>query len=377
MNLKNIPVLFSLILAVLLFVIVMVFIGLFFSLPARAEAEFGVGNAKLSYPDRLSYSIRLYMVEDDLVKPVNESQKEIVFKVVQGESIDDISSQLEKAGLIRNADAFRLYLIYTGLDRSIQAGEFKISDGMNAMEIAKSMQDYKPDEVTFNILAGWRLEEIAAALPTSGINISPDAFLNAAQKVNNVSLPPEYADFKSFEGLLLPGSYTIKRNADVYEFLTILMSGFDQRVNNEIRVGFKHQGLSLHQGVILASIVEREAVLDEEKPQIASVFLNRIKAGIKLESDPTVQYALGYDNSLKSWWKNPLTQADLEVDSPYNTYLSPGLPPGPISNPGIKALRAIAFPADTPFYFFRAKCDQSGQHDFSKTYQEHAAKTCP
>jgi UPF0755 protein len=371
------PKILAFLLAIFLLGIAVVILWVVLTLPARAEEIFGPGNDHLSTMDRMTYSMRLYLAADDLVKPVNESQKTILFKVKQGESIEDISTQLENAGLIRSAESFRLFLIYSGLDRSLQAGEFKISDKMNAMEIARTMQNYKPDEVTFNILAGWRLEEIAAVLPTSGINISPDAFLKATKDVSSVSLPAEYADFTSFEGLLLPGSYSIKRNVQIYDFLTIIMSSFDQKVNEQMRAGFKHQGLSLHQAVILASVVEREAVLDAEKTQIASVFINRINSGMKLESDPTVQYAVGYDSALSSWWKNPLTSADLQVDSPYNTYLYEGLPPGPICNPGIKALNAVAFPAETPYLFFRAKCDQSGQHDFSTTYEEHVSKACP
>ena len=371
------PKILTFLLVILMFIIMMAVLWVFLTLPTRAEEIFGSGNNHLSYMDRLTYSVRLYMAADDLVIPVNESGKTIKFTVQQGESIEEISNQLEKTGLIRNADSFRLFLIYSGLDRSVQTGEFKISDKMNAMEIARAMQNYKPDEVTFNILAGWRLEEIAAVLPTSGLNITADAFLKATRDVNSVSLPDAYSDFKSFEGLLMPGSYSIKRDVQVYDLLTILMSSFDQKVNEQMRAGFNHQGLSLHQAVILASIVEREAVLDAEKPLIASVFINRINYGMKLESDPTVQYALGYDNALKSWWKNPLTSADLGIDSAYNTYLYETLPPGPISNPGIKALEAVAFPADSSYLFFRAKCDPSGQHDFSKTYEEHVSKACP
>jgi UPF0755 protein len=201
--------------------------------------------------------------------------------------------------------------------------------------------------------------------------------LKSASQVDGIVMPPDYAEFTSFEGLLLPGTYKIKRDIKIYDFLTLFMRSFDQKVNDEIRAGFKQQGLTLHQAVVLASIVEREAMLDEEKPIIASVFLNRIHSGIKLESDPTVQYALGYDEINKTWWKNPLSADDLNVDSPYNTYVNAGFPPAPISNPGIKALRAVAFPANTAYYFFRAKCDQSGGHEFSKTYEEHAAKACP
>jgi UPF0755 protein len=155
------------------------------------------------------------------------------------------------------------------------------------------------------------------------------------------------------------------------------LSNFSIKVDFAMREGFQHQGLSLYQAVTLASIVQREAVVEDEMPLIASVFLNRLADGIKLDSDPTVQYALGYISRQKSWWKNPLTLDDLQVDSPYNTYRNPGLPPGPIANPSLNALLAVAFPAQTPYYYFRAACDGSGRHAFAKTFAEHQANACP
>lgn len=114
-----------------------------------------------------------------------------------------------------------------------------------------------------------------------------------------------------------------------------------------------------------------------EMPLIASVFLNRLNGGIKLDSDPTVQYAIGYNPDSGTWWTNPLTLEDLQSTSPYNTYVYGGLPPGPIANPGLDALRAVAFPAQTPYYYFRATCDGTGKHVFSVTYEEHLGKECP
>ncbi|HEX7972766.1 MAG TPA: endolytic transglycosylase MltG, partial [Anaerolineales bacterium] len=132
-----------------------------------------------------------------------------------------------------------------------------------------------------------------------------------------------------------------------------------------------------YEGVILASMVQREAIVSQEMPLIASVFLNRQSANMKLDSDPTVQYALGYNPDQKTWWTNPLSLDNLQVDSPYNTYQRAGLPPGPISNPGLSALQAVAFPAKTPYYFFRAACDGSGRHTFAKTFEEHVKNACP
>ena len=110
---------------------------------------------------------------------------------------------------------------------------------------------------------------------------------------------------------------------------------------------------------------------------IASVFANRLKAGMRLDADPTVQYALGFDPVKGTWWKSPLNLEDLQVVSPYNTYQIQGLPPGPIANPGLSALRAVAFPAETPYYYFRAACDGSGRHTFAETFEQHQGNSCP
>jgi UPF0755 protein len=133
----------------------------------------------------------------------------------------------------------------------------------------------------------------------------------------------------------------------------------------------------VYQAVTLASIVQREAVEEQEQPIIASVFLNRLNGGMKLDSDPTVQYALGYNPVQSTWWTNPLSSVEMQVDSPFNTYTTFGLPPHPIANPGASALRAVAFPAQTSYYYFRARCDDSGLHIFAETFDEHLANSCP
>jgi UPF0755 protein len=160
------------------------------------------------------------------------------------------------------------------------------------------------------------------------------------------------------------------------DVLVMILSAFAEQVDATIREGFERQGLSVVEAVNLASIVQKEAVVADEKPLIASVFLNRLAIGMPLETDPTVQYALGFDESTGSWWKSPLYLGDLAVDSPYNTYQNVGLPPGPISNPDLGSLWAVAFPAETPYYFFRAACDGSGRHNFAVTFEEHLGNAC-
>jgi UPF0755 protein len=220
------------------------------------------------------------------------------------------------------------------------------------------------------------MEEIAAALPTSGLAIAPDEFLQAARRFpGGHAFSDGLTPASTAEGYLSPGSYELPRASQADDLLQALLSAFD--ANDAVRQGFLHQGLSLHEGVILASIIEREAILDEEMPLIASVFHNRLAAGMNLAADPTVQYALGYNTAQQTWWTNPLSLADLEVASPYNTYRNPGLPPGPICNPGQAALQAAANPDDSPYYYFRAACDGAGRHNFAATFAEHQANACP
>ena len=147
------------------------------------------------------------------------------------------------------------------------------------------------------------------------------------------------------------------------------------RITAEILSGFERQGLDIYEGITLASIVEREAVISDERDLIASVFINRLKIGMQLEADPTVQYALGKQID-GSWWKAPLSFDDLDIDSPYNTYRYPGLPPGPIANPGLESIEAVAFPAQSAYLYFRAACDGSGRHNFSTTFEEHQQFAC-
>lgn len=133
---------------------------------------------------------------------------------------------------------------------------------------------------------------------------------------------------------------------------------------------------NLNQAIILASIIEKETIIPDEAPMIASVFINRLNAGMPLQSDPTVQYAIGYSKDKKTWWKNPLTTSDLEINSPYNTYQNNGLPPTPICNPGLNSIRAVLEPADTNYLFFRAACDGSGRHIFNVHYEDHLKAAC-
>lgn len=348
-----------------------------YQLPRWAAHSFGAPNARLDLIDRYVYSARLLIAHDDLTMPLVPRAEARSFVVGSGESAQQVARRLENEGLIRNGEALRDYMVYAGLDTAIQAGEYEISPAANALEISKALLDATPAEISFNILAGWRLEEIAAALPTSGLQITPEEFIRAVRNPPSAWLPLGWqSEAASLEGYLFPGEYRFKRDASLQEVISTFIGRFDQEVNPDLRQAFARRGLSLYQAVILASIVQREGVIAEERPMIASVFFNRLQAGVKLDADPTVQYALGYNTQQNTWWTNPLSRGDLQYESPYNTYLNPGLPPGPICNPSLNALQAVAYPAESPYYYFRARCDGSGLHNFARTFEEHLQNAC-
>jgi UPF0755 protein len=298
----------------------------------------------------------------------------VPFTIADGDGAATVAKRLEVEGIIRSADALTVYLVYSGLDTGLQAGDFQLSPALAPMQIAQKLQDATPTQVKFVVLSGWRLEEIAASMPTSGLRITPEEFLQAARtpSSNFDFLPPG----ESSEGFLFPGEYNLPRAILAEQLVLLLMNNAALALTSEMRAGFSRQNLNVYQAVTLASIIQREVIQSEEQPIIASVFLNRLAAGMRLETDPTIQYALGFDASLNTWWKAPLSVDDLAVNSPYNTYQNFNLPPGPISNPSLSALQAVAYPAQTSYYYFRARCDGSGLHNFSETYDQHLQNGC-
>lgn len=362
------------ILAIFAAVILACIFAFIYYVPARASLLYGPPAKHLSIPDRIEYSARLLAHGSKLNTPLNVNGAQQAFRIEPGESVISIANRLEGLGLISDAQAFFDYAVYTGIDLTIQSGDFKLSPAQSIIDIAQALQKFNPTDAVLTILSGWRMEEIAASLPTSGLSIEPEAFLAAAQT------PPQvlaFAEPVSMEGFFFPDTYILPRDATVDQLLEYIARNFTAKLTIDIQNGFAAQGLSVYEAVIVASVVEREAVRKEESSLIASVYLNRLAIGMKLDADPTVQYALGYQFDNNSWWKSPLSLTDLQVISPYNTYLNTGLPPTPISNPGIEALMAVAYPQTSPYYYFRAACDGSGYHVFAATFEEQIANACP
>ena len=201
-------------------------------------------------------------------------------------------------------------------------------------------------------------------MSAAGLELDPGSFIQAVL-VNGK------------EGYLFPGLYPVERDISAESLVNILYQEFLLQITPELESKIANQGLTIHEAVILASIVEREAIIEDEMPLISSVFLNRLRNDMNLAADPTIQYALGFNRDQGTWWTNPLSLDDLKLPSSYNTYENPGLPPGPICNPSLNALQAVADPAQTSYFYFRAACDGSGSHLFSESFQEHLNNACP
>lgn len=334
----------------------------------------GESDTDLASLQTLSYDVTFFLNRSTLLQK-NGNLPDSVIEIQAGKPLDEVLAELQAVGTVTNSSLLRKVLIYTGADRKILPGKYPVAAGSSITEIASILKDPNASLIDFAVLPGWRKEEIAAALPTSGLSVIPEEFLSIVnQPVMDEALIS--IGVNSYEGFLFPGQYVFHRNITAGDFVVSLTHRFQSELTPELTEGFTNHGLTIYQAVTLASIIQREAVKDEEKPIIASVFLNRLNSSMSLQSDPTVQYALGY-NSNWGWWKSPLSLDDLQTDSTYNTYIIAGLPPSPISNPDLASLRAVAFPAETNYFYFRALCDGSKLHVFSETLEGHINNACP
>lgn len=355
--------------------------GLLFYFQWRGGPSVVGGDGRSLQPRDLYLQAYLAANADELELPAGNGFTPAPFTIAPGETADTIAANLAAAGLLNNSELFLNYLRYNGLDAQLEAGEYIVDPQQTIPQIATALTTAVVREATVRFVEGWRLEQMADYLadnPTA--NIDASQFLAIAQRQAAFDLAPYtfLADLPAtatLEGFLFPDTYRVPLDADAVYLVDLMLRTFDRRVTADMRQGYQTQGLTIHQAVTLAAIVEREAVVASERPVIAGVFYNRLAQGMRLEADPTVQYPLGYQAETDSWWKSPLWLVDLELDSPYNTYRYAGLPPGPIANPSLSSLEAVAFPAETPFIFFVADCQAAvpGSHAFSVTYEEHLA----
>jgi UPF0755 protein len=309
---------------------------------------------------------------EKLEQPAGDDDTPVTFVISPGETVAQIATRLQEAGLVLDAELFRRYVQYHGLDTTIEAGEFTLRRTMTIPEVAEALQRGLVAEQTVTIQEGLRLEQVAAAVAAQ-TSISEDEFLalvttgwqTAGFPYGFLSeLPPE----ATLDGFLFPETYRLPEEATAMDLLSRMLETF-ARVTPDMRAAAAAQGMSLYEWITMASIVEREAVLDEERPFIAGVYYNRLASDWPLLSAcPTVQYALG---SPDEWWPT-ITLEDTEIDSPYNTYRNLGLPPSPICSPGLASIQAAAYPAETDYFYFLVDCTKDdGSHLFAVTEEEH------
>lgn len=299
--------------------------------------------------------------------PASDEKKDQQFYVQQGDGARDVAVKLKRDGLIKNELAFRALIKYTKSDFKLKAGVYSLSPHMLPMEILKKM--VKGEVLTRKIVIpeGYTIFKIAKLLESNNI-MEEKSFLSLAAKFNE-TLPSKTEKIENTtngaEGYLFPDTYTFSYDVSPEELIKQMFIQFKEKVFPEYSV---YKGdLSLSQVVILASLVEHEARLPDERPKVARVYLNRLNLGMKLECDATIQYIL-LENGRET--KEFLTYDDLKIDSPFNTYLYKGLPPKPIGNPGLAAIKAVLSPAKGKYLFYVVANDK-GAHYFSSSYNEH------
>ncbi|WP_424244274.1 UPF0755 protein [Elusimicrobium posterum] len=284
--------------------------------------------------------------------------EQVVFEIKEGQSGSLVAKNLKQQGIIKSEFMFKLVLKLFANPKSLKAGRFDLRLNTSAEEVINCIASGKCQHLErITIIEGWRTEEIAELLEQKGI-CSAQAFTALAKE-------------KDLEGYLYPSTYVFSQNTPPQKVIDKMTEEFDKRVRPLFKIANMH-GLSERAILALASIVEREAVVHDERPKIAAVYLNRIRIGKRLEADPTTQYAVGYFAPEGRWWKKGLTLTDLRMDNPYNTYRYGGIPPGPICNPSAASVAAVLNPEPdfTQYYYFVAENDE-GRHVFSKSYDEH------
>lgn len=293
-----------------------------------------------------------YLVYREGALPVDKTDDTPkVFTVTKGESLNVITNNLAHEGLIRNKLVFYLIVKRLGIEKTIQAGDFRLAASMDSETIAKSLT-HGTEDTWVTIIEGLRKEEVAEII---------------AQKYQ---IPEIEFNKEATEGYLFPDTYSIPNGATSEKIISILRENFDKKFDEELRSQARKRNLTVEQVVILASLVEREARTDEDKQEVANILLKRLREEWHLNIDATIQYDLGYQAGEKRWWKKSLSLDDLEIDSPYNTYKVIGLPPGPICNPGLAALSAVANADEsTPYWYYVSDVD--GKLHYAKTLEEH------
>ncbi|MEK5023314.1 endolytic transglycosylase MltG [Paenibacillus sp. FSL M7-1046] len=310
------------------------------------------------------------------MQPVEPAGPAVTFTIEKGMGSAEIASLLEDNGIIRNGMFFRGYLKWVKEGSSFKAGTYTASPGDTYDELIARLNAgdvVKEDTVVFTIPEGFTAKQIAEKLAEAW-NQPADVFLKMMNsgagltEVNTLKIPEDASLRHRLEGYLFPETYELAKDSTPQEVVEAMLEQLTKKLDSipDWQAQLAERGLSLHELLTVASLVEREVVVDEERPLVAGVIYNRLKKGQNLEIDATVQYLLDKQ-------KERLLNKDLKVESPYNTYRNPGLPPGPIGSPGLASIQAALAPKASEYYFYVTKKDGTQGHLFGKTYKEHLA----
>ena len=296
----------------------------------------------------------------------------IAVTIEPGADAETIAARLAAEGVLPDGARFRALLALTGAGPELRAGRYEFAPGLPAAEVVRLLRSGPAAARFLVIFEGQRAEEIGRQATALGI-ATPEQWGAALARFRGAPILRSRPPDASLDGYLFPSRYPFDGNTTADTLVAAMVQALDDALGPADEAAIAASGYTLHEVLTVASIVEREAVLPEEYPLIASVFLNRLEQGIKLDADPTVQYAIasGAAAPAAGWWKVPLTLDDLAFESPWNTYLRAGLPPGPIASPGIAAIRAVLSPAETSYLYFVARGD--GSHAFAETLEQHNA----
>ncbi len=284
--------------------------------------------------------------------------------IAPGTSVRAIGRQLKAAGVVRDARLFRWALWRSGLGRHLQAGEYRFDRPLSAREVVGKLARGEVALWPVTFPEGLSLAEMALRFEQAGLGPRAEFLAAAATGALVADLDPEAPDL---EGYLFPDTYALPRGTSAARLAAVMVARFREAFGPELRRAAQARGLTVREVVTLASLIEKETARPEERALVSAVYHNRLRAGMRLQCDPTVIYALARDGR----YTGNLTRSDLEVDSPYNTYRYAGLPPGPIAAPGRAALEAAVHPAAVDYLYFVSRND--GSHVFASTLAEHAA----
>jgi UPF0755 protein len=302
-------------------------------------------------------------VDHELHQPANPGSSTARIVVPPGATFHQVADTLHQAGLIDSVVVFDLYARYKHLDRNVEAGAYQLSHNLNMIQLLQALQVAIPEEVFVTIPEGFTIQKTAALLDQGGIIKGSDYTAVAVNGQFSYDFLKDLAPGASLEGFLFPDTYLIPRNGTAKQLITAQLDEFNAKWTDARKALASQLKLNALQVLTIASMIEREARFDEDRPLVASVIYNRLSAGWRLQIDATVLYAKGV-------WQSTVTTQDRMIQSPYNTYLHTGLPPGPIANPGLKAIDAALQPAQTQYFFYLS--DPQGHNHYARTSAEFA-----